>query len=170
MLWQTAVVSTIHDATVFLSFAPDVPDEVRADLATRLQDGDWAVRQGLAQQTRSETLVVVVACLTLVGTGFAQRFGEVAADRALSVVKAALAWARGRTVSTRAVPQHTLQPDREQPTGVVEVVDIVDKESGLVIRLTGSEPDTTLDVLRLLLEHRRDGNDEPVTWDGEGWR
>ena len=169
MLWQTAIVSTNYDATVFLSFAPDVSDEIRADFATRLQDGDWTVRQGMAQQTRSETLVVIVACLTLVGTGFAQRFGEIAADRALSVVKAALAWLRGRKKSPPAVSKHTLQPVLEQPAETAEVVDIVDKESGLVIRLTGSEPDTTLDVLRVLLEHRCAGNDEPVMWDGESW-
>ncbi|MDO5092944.1 MAG: hypothetical protein Q4D79_05905 [Propionibacteriaceae bacterium] len=34
---------------------------------------------GLAEQTRAGTAIIILACLTLVGTGFAQRFGEVAA-------------------------------------------------------------------------------------------
>jgi len=50
-----------------------------------------------------------------------------------------------------------------------EVVDIVDKSTGLVIRLNGAEPDTTLSVLRTLLEHRHNTSDTPVTWDGETW-
>ena len=50
-----------------------------------------------------------------------------------------------------------------------EVVDIVDKNTGLVIRLNGAEPDTTLSVLRTLLEHRHNTSDTPVTWDGETW-
>jgi len=48
-------------------------------------------------------------------------------------------------------------------------VDIVDKSTGLVIRLNGAEPDTTLSVLRTLLEHRHNTSDTPVTWDGETW-
>lgn len=162
-----------HDACVYLSFAPTLSLEERADLKSRLDSGDWSVQQGLALQIRSETIPVIVVCLTLVGTGFAQRFGEVAADRVLAAVRTALLWMRSRQVIPLALPMNQSQletEDQQKPEAKgVEVVDVVDKNSGLVIRLTGAEPDTTLEMLRLLLEHRRGGNDEPVMWDGEDW-
>ena len=167
MLWHTAPMPIDHDpdTVIYLSFAPDVTAEERGDLATCLQDEAWSVQQGLARQTRSEPSVPVVVCLTLVGTGFGKRLGEVAADRMMTIVKRALSWLRTR----RATPPQVRQDPASTSTERNEVVDIIDKSNGLVIRLNGVEPDTTLSVLRILLEHRHNASDTPVTWDGETW-
>lgn len=161
MLWHTRYVSTRPSDLIVLSYRVDVAEHERQALEAILSCRDWTWKRGLAEQTRSETAVVILACLTLVGAGFFQRFGEVAADRVIAVTDAVRRWLRGRVGNNLA--SGSLGGE------AIEAVDIVDRDSGLTIRLTGAEPNLALDMLRTLLHHRDEAMDRPLTWGVGGW-
>ncbi|RRD47945.1 hypothetical protein [Tessaracoccus sp. OH4464_COT-324] len=145
---------------IILSYGADVAEHERKALEASLSGWDWSLRRGFAEQSRSGTAVIILACLTLVGTGFFQRFGEMAADRVIAIVGAVRRWMRDRAGSHPVSGSFRGKPP--------EVVDIVDRESGLTIRLTGAEPGLAFDMLRALLKHRDEAFDMPLMWgDGE---
>lgn len=163
---NTGIVSNNDVEMIYLSFAPDVDNILRQDLHSRFEGIGESTTEGLSQQNRADMSHFVVLGITLVGSGFGQRFGDLAADRFMSIVKNACEWLRSWHGTS-------VKEDSASCSDVVDissVVEILDKETGLTIRLSGSESDTVLSILKTMLEHRSSQPDHPIEWDGKDWR
>ena len=145
-------------ATVLIAFDCTVPDVERQSLVAALTGQGVVTSRTLDLGFRSlgpdEATVATVAVLTMLSTGFLQRFGQQTADRAIHVFTAARDWLRSRGTS---------------PAAPVSV-EIVDQASGVEFRVSAGDPDAAGRLLfDALCAARQIRQDRPLRWVGDGW-
>ncbi|UMP07236.1 hypothetical protein [Amycolatopsis sp. EV170708-02-1] len=141
-----------------IAFDSTVPAAERQDLVLALAGHDVSARRGLDLGFRSpgpdQVVVVTVAVLTMLSTGFVQRFGEQAADQVGRVFTTARDWLRRRR-SVAAAPAQ---------------VEIVDQALGIEFRVSADDPDA---AGRLLSEAVRAASqlqqNRPLRWIDDRW-
>lgn len=154
---MVAVSTNPPPAQVTVSFDAGVPAEERQPLLEALASREVSARRGLDIGVRTvspeQAEVVTVAVLTMLSTGFIQRFGAQAADRTAKVFTAARDWLRRRPPAQSAVAE----------------VEIVDEATGVEVRVTASDPDQAGRLLRdaITASHRLRRN-QPLRW-SQGW-
>lgn len=145
-------------AQVVITFDSTVPAAERQSLVAALTEDGVTTRRSLDSGFRSsspdQVVVVTVAVLTMLSTGFVQRFGERAADQVSRVFTTARDWLRRR----------------RSPSAAPAQVEIIDEASGIEFRVSAGDPDA---AGRLLAEAVRAASqiqqNRPLRWVGDRW-